>query len=501
MRMTQRLDKRGRFSRVSRRELSIALSCGVVCLFVVIYFFNLINNLTLLLSIALSLLCVVPLVHARYHKTIDMFEIIYPFSAYFFIGFPLRALFISYEPLQLRMANAIPYSYYLDYLDKALVYMIIGFSTFLIGYYSRISKHIAQLIPKPLFLERENISVFKVMLVFLFGCVFRVISLELGYGFFRTSHSELLKVSGSLNYYLVAFGDFAFYGTFLIAIMYYMDPSRPKNLKALLWCLFMPLDILYGFVFVAKKQFIIPMLVVFVAINYFKKRIATRQLIITLVLVVFIIFPVINFYRASFSRIGLKNPESFSAVGYNFEKIYSNLSTMPFSDYMVLSIFYVLNRNTSIDNLAAAIKFTPQVRDFQYGKYWALIPAFAFIPRAIWKNKPDINYSVGFGEDYLGHTSGVSWGTTNPGDFYMNFGVLGIAFGMFVLGVLFKTLYRYFVDVEEPKPLKIFIYAFLMLQMINGFEGNIAAIYSAVLKTLLFLVLIALFVIEREVGD
>ena len=470
-----------------KRKLSVALACGLVCLFVMIYFFNLINDLTLLLSIALSLLCVVPLVHARYHKTIDMFEIIYPFSAYFFIGFPLRALLIYYEPLQLRMANAIPYSYYLDYLDTALVYMIIGFSAFLIGYYSRISKHIAQLIPKPLFLERENISVSKVMLVFLFGCVFRVISLKLGYGFFRPSHSELLKVTGSLNYYLLAFGDFAIFGTFLIAVMYYMNPSMRKNLKALLWCLLIPLDIFYGFIFVGKKQLIIPLLVVMMAINYFKRRIATKQLIITLVLVVFIIFPTINFYRDSFSRLGLKNPESFSAVVFNLEKIYSNLSAMPFSDYVVLSIFYLCNRSTSIDNVAAAIKFTPQVRDFQYGKYWILIPAVAFIPRAIWKNKPDIDYSVGFGEDYLGHTSGVAWGTTNPGDFYMNFGVLGILFGMFFLGVLFKTLYRYFVDVEGPKPLKIFIYAFLMFQMVNGFEGNIVAIYSVVLKTLLFL--------------
>ena len=101
----------------------------------------------------------------------------------------------------------------------------------------------------------------------------------------------------------------------------------------------------------------------------------------------------------------------------------------------------------------------------------------------------------------MGHTSGVAWGTTNPGDFYMNFGVFGIVFGMFFLGVLFKTLYRYFVDVEKPKPLKIFIYTFLMFQMINGFEGNIVAIYSVVLKTLLFLVLIALFVTKREVSN
>jgi len=429
-----------------------------------------------------------------------MFEIIYPFSAYFFIGFPLRALLIYHEPLQLRMANAIPYSYYLDYLDTALVYMIIGFSTFLIGYYSRISKHIVQLIPKPLFLESQNISVSKVMLVFLFGCVFRVISLELGYGFFRTLHSDLLKVTGSLNYYLLAFGDFALYGTFLIAAIHYMNLSRSKSLKALLWCLLIPLDIFYGLVFVGKKQLIVPLLVVIMAINYFKRKIGIKKLAIVFIIIVFIIFPVINFYRASFSRIGLKNPESFSAVGYNLEKIYSNLSAMPFSDYMVLSIFYLCNRNTAIDNVAAAIKFTPQVRDFQYGKYWALIPALAFVPRAIWKNKPDINYSVGFGEDYLGHTSGVAWGTTNPGDFYMNFGVLGIFFGMFVLGVLFKILYRYFVDVEEPKPLKIFIYAFLMFQMINGFEGNIVAIYSAVLKTLLFIVLIALFVKGRRVS-
>jgi hypothetical protein len=344
------------------------------------------------------------------------------------------------------------------------------------------------ILPRFRFLGDHSISFARASLVYAAGWLVRIVSLKLGHGLFR-ERSSLLQETGAFNYYVVSLGELSAYGLCLVALLYYSQTgAHEKKLRNLIWYVMLPLEIFYAVIFIAKSYLIIPIFILTAAFHYTRRRIRiSGRLLIPVLLIVFVIFPFINFYRFSFSIIGLKSISSAGAIIYNVSKVFLELSSLSITEYVKLSINFLINRMGEIDKLCAAIKFTPAVRDFQYGKDWILIPALAYIPRFLWSTKPLVNYAVGFGYDYLGQTSGVSIGTGHLGDFYMNFGLIGILCGMFGLGLLFRLFYLYFISNGETTLPKIFIYIFLMWTMLNGFEGNIATIYADILKKSLIL--------------
>lgn len=78
-----------------------------------------------------------------------------------------------------------------------------------------------------------------------------------------------------------------------------------------------------------------------------------------------------------------------------------------------------------------------------------LVPV-ALVPRLLWPGKPDIALGMWFTDTYWRTPSqvmAVGSGTQGtafllPGDFYMNFGVVGVAAGMFAVGIITSYVYR-----------------------------------------------------------
>lgn len=101
--------------------------------------------------------------------------------------------------------------------------------------------------------------------------------------------------------------------------------------------------------------------------------------------------------------------------------------------------------------------------------------AYAFIPRIIWPEKPTVTqggwfaYYVGFAESP--EQSTMSLGITATGELYLNFGVIGVLVGMFIIGCLIgKFWHMVGVDPRES-PIHMLFYVLIMLSMNNMSEA------------------------------
>ncbi len=106
------------------------------------------------------------------------------------------------------------------------------------------------------------------------------------------------------------------------------------------------------------------------------------------------------------------------------------------------------SRTDLIHSFAHIYSFTPSIVPYQYGATYSYLTV-AWIPRAIWPEKPIANYANNFYAVEYGISTeeGVktsSFGATLMGEGFINFGVVGVAVVMIVLGLAISLMERVF---------------------------------------------------------
>lgn len=148
---------------------------------------------------------------------------------------------------------------------------------------------------------------------------------------------------------------------------------------------------------------------------------------------------------AIFVLVGMRSYRFISpSQTQSLDSVYSELS----SSYSVENIIdQTLGTRdfTDINILAHILGETPQLIPYQFGKSFIMLPAYA-IPRAIWPEKPDrLDVMITKRLFRIDTSSGILPGIIS--ELYLNFGVIGIVFGMFVLGCLAYLLKRFLLEV------------------------------------------------------
>jgi hypothetical protein len=123
-------------------------------------------------------------------------------------------------------------------------------------------------------------------------------------------------------------------------------------------------------------------------------------------------------------------------------------------------------------------------------------------PRFLWENKPE---SANVKSNEFGHKIGIltsddnvtGIGPTVIGDWYMNFGIIGIIAGMFLTGMIFRAIYNYFIIETGVSSAGILIYSVVWIQLIKGIEDWIAPIYVGLFRLLAILLIIHLFLVKK----
>ncbi|MEK7062256.1 MAG: oligosaccharide repeat unit polymerase, partial [Patescibacteria group bacterium] len=81
-------------------------------------------------------------------------------------------------------------------------------------------------------------------------------------------------------------------------------------------------------------------------------------------------------------------------------------------------------------------------------------------------------------------------GPTVVGYWLINFGLAGVVFGMFLMGMLFRLIYEYLIKRTKTSLSGVMIYSVLWVQIIKGMEDWVAPVYVGVIRT--FVILLAI---------
>lgn len=141
----------------------------------------------------------------------------------------------------------------------------------------------------------------------------------------------------------------------------------------------------------------------------------------------------------------------------------------------------VAQRSALLDLFTDVVRQTPEAVPYWGGEtYGSLIGAF--VPRFLWPDKPVKMLGVTFGHRYH-YLYENDWSTTINlpflVEFYVNFGVIGVLVGMFLVGVIYATLER-FVNVPGQGILVSVCGVGLLVPLV-GIEADFSMIFGGLL--------------------
>ena len=251
------------------------------------------------------------------------------------------------------------------------------------------------------------------------GSIFGIISARLGSGFL-----------GSISLS-------TFFGIALLAIVHQRHRSR---LALMLMLVLIPPTMAFMFFTTSKERFFLPLIMVGLAYLVVHRRIPARWVAVGFGLFIFF-YPVASAYRqevvqgAGLMSI-LRDP-----VG-SINELSQELEGYGFNDFIQDGFVRTTVRIDGLSIMSVIVRDTPAVVPHQGG--WTLwyIP-LAYIPRALWPGKPIFDMGQFVTDNYWGGPGIKSnTGPTWVGEFYMNFGLAGVAIGMAFLGVFFRILHE-----------------------------------------------------------
>lgn len=429
-----------------------------------------------IVCILLSILFVVNsllFVRLLFSKKRDLFEPIYWASAYFLLIFGIRSIyamlfgtpFLGTPPYSTETVTA---------WAIALIYVIVSLLFFLIGYYSKFGVALARLIP-PL-PQQWSLTKIKLFVPLLTGTGLLAFAILVSYfgglEAFLTQKQLTLTAGGTT--YLYQFVNLTTYALFIS----YITVLIHRKMRVITFLL-LAIVLLLGFASGAKGSVIFSILSLLIARNYFKTQIQLRHFLVIALLIV-LIFPFFNVYRHT-SDLAQVLPAAIVILGRPD-----------------LLVHHLLDRFHDIDSLIFIIRDTPEIMDFQLGK--TILPLFiAWIPRALWPEKPIISFAKVFGETYYAPWfagTGTAPSPTIIGEAYINFHVGGILWIALMSGIMLRTIYHYLIR-RSFGPSGIFVYIVIFPFLFIFWESDIAGLLSRAGLSFFLAVIISLLIAKR----
>lgn len=120
----------------------------------------------------------------------------------------------------------------------------------------------------------------------------------------------------------------------------------------------------------------------------------------------------------------------------------------------------------------------------------------AFIPRFVWAEKPPTSDPRAFGDLYFNYADN-SFAVTPFGDLLRNFGVIGIFFGMAIIGVYLKVIYTCLIATDKPALWKKMAY-YPLLTLVS-YEAFFSIFIPSLIRVL-FVVVVSVLLVQFLVG-
>jgi hypothetical protein len=305
---------------------------------------------------------------------------------------------------------------------------LVGFIALLLGYALPIGSFAAYSLPQP----RRDWP-----LTWCFGVALFMI--PLGWSLFLAGQLGLIPARAGSGV-LGAFASSYYFGIALLALVWIRYRSHVA-LWMMVGCV--PPTMAFSFFTGSKSLFLLPLMMVAFAYIVETRRIRMSW-VLGAVLLIVMIYPLASFQRHVLlaentltATDALKNPVQTLSILSQF------VSSADWQEYFLAGLKATGNRFNSLGITSIIMRDTPDRVPYQGG--WSIGNiVIAYVPRIFWPGKPDIaigqwiTSNYGPGPHIRSHTA-PSW----IGEFYMNFGYLGIVGGMMVMGVYIRLVHTY----------------------------------------------------------
>lgn len=448
-------------------------------------YFSGIHNLARAYSIPFALLgliiCMGVFFYGYRQGRIDLFEIVYPLSALYMLHYPIRALFMLGFPNLTRYLYRFPVNSEI-YLSHALLLFDIGFLAFVCGYFWSGGRDLAATIPKIPWIGNISGLFWKGVLVY--GAGFAAFLILLASG----SALRFQWVEGSRNtsFYnsLVFLSELRVVGLYLTWVAY-LNQKKPNLFIPYLIVL---IELLVGVAAGSKQALFQMMIALLFAYHYTNHRI-TAKAVLLLGTFLLVLFPLVQTYRDIYRHVLGFRPDPHLTEIYELRDDVS----LSFSSELsfIGTVQQIMNRANQLDYLTTIVYRVPDYIDHQ-NTLWPTIIS-GFIPRMLWPDKPTLALGRYMVSVVLGSASRTNAPVTNIGEFYLNFGVMGVPIGMFILGAVYRIVYTYLHLVTTSRLLTGMIYLWVFPSMLFLSTGLAAFPVSLARTMLVVLVILWLF--------
>jgi hypothetical protein len=403
--------------------------------------------------------------------------IVFASMTYFFPAMVVGGLFFLSG-----MSNPYFAAFIQDYdTDVAMTFwaVILGFSGLSLGYLLPIGKKIGQYIEQKLPVAEWNPQniILPTLFLMTIGIANTFFAFTLGLiGFQKVA--EIGEYDGLI--YVVTL--FSILGFFLLCLTVFKIPKLSFNL----WLVVILLSALtVGRALLAgnRGSLLTSFMVVAVAFTFSGRKTTFNQKIMTGLLLFVLVFTGM-IYGTAFRKI--KGSEERSSVDdyiTNIEKTVDALGNQDVAAVFGDGLAALAERIDAVSSLAVVVSNFERLAPYEesYGLDNNIIKdtlTFA-IPRVIWTDKPVASEPRRYGDLYFNYSEN-SFAITPMGDLLRNFGWEGIFIGMFLLGILMRSIYVSLVEKQAFSLWRITLY-FMFLTSVS-YEGFYGAILPFLVK-------------------
>ena len=389
------------------------------------------RTITYLLIGFLAFITLEPMLQRILRHSFDLAEPGVWFAIFYFVHFGVRAIYdlIFGSPI----LGLEPGAKDVGLLNTALGVSIIGLLAFWIGYHRRLGKVIAHALPTLPRTWNINIALFVALVCFIFGWSLRIFSIIQvgGWGAWLEANKYEILAQAEGTMYINILANLAKVGLFIVFILARL--RRHLNYWFLFTIFLIP-ELIYWLFSGSRAQFIFVLLGLLICVYMTSKKghqvsIKLSKWVVILVILLIVLFPFFSTLRGG---------------GANFKFLLTQSSA--FWEQPLLLFELIMSRQHGLDSLGTLIEQISKGEPFTWGSEYLLI-LVSWIPRAIWPDKPVISLGKIFYEKFyppIFH-EGTAVAVTLPGQFYWDFGIVGVVIGMFLIGVIWQILFRYLV--------------------------------------------------------
>ena len=392
------------------------------------------------LAVLLSALALTPALHALLRRG-DLFQPIVPIGLFFFLDFGLRTLLVEAGS---DLAAPFIFVNIDDTRGPAVALATLALTMTYVGYYTPWCRRAVRRLPQVSLTLPEHAPWLILGLIYTVGVLARgVLLVDRGATFASLDLQERLTDDFNLLLQLGGFSQFAV----LLAGVYVFRRDRVRfGVVAAVLAVIAPIEAAFTVAFGAKHVFVFLLVGLAGLYNYRARRLGGSRFLLVAAAAVIVMFGTVTIYRDRIHQGVLQRPTGITAMAAAPVELVAELVEAGPGEFLQVALRTLVNRQTSGETVASILAYGDAIDLEVTGIDLSLIPAFAFIPRAIWTDKP-APFSPQVSSAFRGvEGNRTSFGITHTGDLYLRHGLAGVVIGSLALGLLYRLLYGWLVD-------------------------------------------------------